>query len=150
MVRVLPGARCATNVGRTERCYLPPLRRYPMQGSPRKGPSMSKYLITGSYAAEGVKGLMQEGGSKRLAAATAAIESVGGSIDSFYYAFGTDDVVGICDFPDAFRHRSNAPCLCRLGRRSSGFRVSELNTPLGSHPCRSHWTQCPCSAGRAC
>ena len=71
-----------------------------MQGSPRKGPSMSKYLITGSYAAEGVKGLMQEGGSKRLAAATAAIESVGGSIDSFYYAFGTDDVVGICDFPD--------------------------------------------------
>ena len=62
---------------------------------------MSKYLITGSYAPEGVKGLMQEGGSKRLAAATAAIESVGGSIDCFYYAFGEDDVVGICDFPDA-------------------------------------------------
>ncbi|NNE97146.1 MAG: GYD domain-containing protein [Acidimicrobiales bacterium] len=62
---------------------------------------MSKYLIRGSYKPDGVKGLMQEGGSKRLAAATAAIESVGGSIDSFYYAFGDDDVVGICDFPDA-------------------------------------------------
>jgi len=61
---------------------------------------MSKYLIRGSYTADGVKGLMQEGGSKRLAAATAAIESVGGSIESFYYAFGDDDVVGICDFPD--------------------------------------------------
>lgn len=62
---------------------------------------MSKYLVTGSYSAEGVKGLMEEGGSKRLAAASAAIESGGGSIDSFYYAFGDDDVVGIVDFPDA-------------------------------------------------
>ena len=61
---------------------------------------MSKYLVTGSYNAEGAKGLMQEGGSKRLAAATAAIESVGGSVDSFYYAFGDDDVIGIVDFPD--------------------------------------------------
>jgi uncharacterized protein with GYD domain len=62
---------------------------------------MSKYLVTASYSAEGVKGLMQEGGSKRLAAATTAIESVGGSVDSFYYAFGDNDVVGIADFPDA-------------------------------------------------
>jgi uncharacterized protein with GYD domain len=62
---------------------------------------MSKYLITGSYATEGVKGLMQEGGSNRRQAATAAIESVGGSVDSFYYSFGENDVVGIADFPDA-------------------------------------------------
>jgi uncharacterized protein with GYD domain len=61
---------------------------------------MSKYLITGSYEAEGVKGLIKEGGSARQAAATAAIASVGGSVDCFYYAFGGDDVVGICDFPD--------------------------------------------------
>jgi uncharacterized protein with GYD domain len=62
---------------------------------------MSKYLITGSYSADGANGLIQEGGSSRLAAATAAIESVGGAVDSFYYTFGEDDVVGICDFPDA-------------------------------------------------
>jgi len=61
---------------------------------------MSKYLVTASYNPEGVKGLMQEGGSKRLTAASEAIESVGGSVDCFYYAFGDDDVVGICDFPD--------------------------------------------------
>jgi uncharacterized protein with GYD domain len=61
---------------------------------------MSKYLVTASYTADGVKGLMQEGGSKRRAAATAAIESGGGSVDSFYYAFGDHDVVGIVDFPD--------------------------------------------------
>ena len=62
---------------------------------------MSKYLVTASYSAEGVKGLMEEGGSRRLAAATAAIESGGGSVESFYYAFGDSDVVGIVDFPDA-------------------------------------------------
>jgi uncharacterized protein with GYD domain len=61
---------------------------------------MSKYLVTASYGADGVKGLMEEGGSNRRAAATTAIESVGGSVDSFYFAFGDDDVVGICDFPD--------------------------------------------------
>ncbi|HSH12055.1 MAG TPA: GYD domain-containing protein [Ilumatobacter sp.] len=61
---------------------------------------MSKYLVTANYTTDGVKGLMQEGGSKRRAAATAAIESVGGSVDCFYYAMGDDDVVGIVDFPD--------------------------------------------------
>ena len=61
---------------------------------------MSKYLIKGNYATDGVKGLMKEGGSKRRDAATDAIESVGGSVDSFYFAFGEADVIGICDFPD--------------------------------------------------
>jgi len=61
---------------------------------------MPKYLVTGNYSPEGVKGLMQEGGTSRLAAATAAFESVGGSVDCFYYAFGDTDVVGICDCPD--------------------------------------------------
>ena len=62
---------------------------------------MSKYLVTATYTAEGVKGLMEEGGSSRLAAARTAIESVGGSVDCFYYAFGDNDVVGIVDFPDS-------------------------------------------------
>ncbi|HEY5663612.1 MAG TPA: GYD domain-containing protein [Ilumatobacter sp.] len=62
---------------------------------------MSKYLVKASYTPEGMKGLMQEGGTRRLAAATAAIESVGGSVDCLYYAFGADDIVGIADFPDS-------------------------------------------------
>ena len=61
---------------------------------------MSKYLVKGKYATDGVQGLMMEGGSNRRDAATAAIESVGGSVDSFYFAFGDADVIGICDFPD--------------------------------------------------
>lgn len=65
------------------------------------GPIMSKYFFTASYTVDGVKGLMREGGSKRRDAAAAAFESVGASMESFYYAFGKHDVVGIGEFPDA-------------------------------------------------
>ena len=43
---------------------------------------------------------MEEGGTRRREAATAAIESVGGTVECFYYAFGDADVYGICEFPD--------------------------------------------------
>ncbi len=62
---------------------------------------MAKYLISGNYVGDGIKGVMAEGGSKRREAAAAAIESVGGSLDCLYFAFGKTDVYGICDFPDA-------------------------------------------------
>ena len=62
---------------------------------------MAKYLVKGNYVGDGVTGLMQEGGTRRLEAAKAAIESVGGSMESFYYAFGDIDVYGVCEFPDA-------------------------------------------------
>ena len=61
---------------------------------------MGKYLIRANYVGDGVQGLMAEGGTKREAAARAAIESVGGSIDAMYYAFGDVDLYGICEFPD--------------------------------------------------
>jgi uncharacterized protein with GYD domain len=61
---------------------------------------MGKYLIRANYVGDGVKGLMTEGGSKRRDAAQAAAESVGGSMDCMYYAFGDTDVYGICDLPD--------------------------------------------------
>lgn len=61
---------------------------------------MAKYLIRGNYVGDGVAGLLKEGGTKRQEAATAAIESVGGSMDCMYYAFGDTDVFAICDFPD--------------------------------------------------
>ncbi len=61
---------------------------------------MPKYFFKASYGSKGVEGLMKEGGSKRRDAAAKAIASVGGKLESFYYAFGDDDVVGIVDFPD--------------------------------------------------
>ncbi|NNE74087.1 MAG: GYD domain-containing protein [Acidimicrobiales bacterium] len=62
---------------------------------------MAKYLIKANYAGDGITGLMNEGGTKRKAAAEAAIQSVGGTLESMYYAFGDTDVYAIGDFPDA-------------------------------------------------
>ncbi|MGQ0550928.1 MAG: GYD domain-containing protein [Armatimonadota bacterium] len=61
---------------------------------------MPKYLFQGSYTLEGVRGLVKDGGSKRRAVAQQAIQSLGGKLEAFYFAFGKDDVVGIADVPD--------------------------------------------------
>lgn len=62
---------------------------------------MPKYLIRASYTAEGTKGLLKEGGSKRKAVVKEVIEGLGGKLEAFYYAFGDADVVVILDVPDA-------------------------------------------------
>jgi uncharacterized protein with GYD domain len=62
---------------------------------------MPKYLLEVSYTAEGAKGLLKDGGTKRRAAATAVMQSVGGSLEAMYYAFGANDAIVIADFPDA-------------------------------------------------
>jgi uncharacterized protein with GYD domain len=61
---------------------------------------MPKYLFRSSYTAEGVKGLISEGGSGRVEAAAKLAEGLGGKVECYYFAFGEDDVVGIIDFPD--------------------------------------------------
>ncbi len=61
---------------------------------------MAKYLIQASYAGEGLKGLLKEGGSSRRAAVETVIKGMGGTLESFYYAFGEYDVVGVVEFPD--------------------------------------------------
>jgi uncharacterized protein with GYD domain len=61
---------------------------------------MPKYLIEGSYTVDGIKGVLKEGGSGRREAVTAALKSLGGKVESMYYAFGDVDVYVIVDAPD--------------------------------------------------
>ena len=61
---------------------------------------MAKFLIQGSYTADGTKGLLKEGGTGRQAAVRKAVEGLGGTLDSMYYTFGANDVILICDMPD--------------------------------------------------
>lgn len=60
---------------------------------------MPKYLLEVTYTLDGVRGVLGKGGSARLAAAKAAAESAGGSIESLYFAFGDVDVFAIADLP---------------------------------------------------
>ena len=61
---------------------------------------MAKYLVHASYSVEGVKGLLKDGGSARRAVAKGAIESLGGKLEAFYFAFGDSDVIAIFEAPD--------------------------------------------------
>ena len=61
---------------------------------------MAKYLIMASYTAEGAKGVLRDGGSKRRQAAEAAVKSAGGTMEQFYFAFGDHDAYVIIDAPD--------------------------------------------------
>ncbi len=60
---------------------------------------MPKYLVQGSYTDQGLKGLLKEGGSKRRVMVEKLAEEMGGKLEVFYYAFGSDDFVIILDLP---------------------------------------------------
>jgi len=61
---------------------------------------MAKYLIQANYSPEGLKGLLKEGGSGRRDAVDKLVASVGGKVESFYYAFGDTDAYVVVDVPD--------------------------------------------------
>ncbi|HLF71611.1 MAG TPA: GYD domain-containing protein [Dehalococcoidia bacterium] len=63
---------------------------------------MPKYLVSANYSAgAGVKGLLADGGTKRVEAVKRLVESVGGKLEAFYFAFGDTDAFVIIDVPDS-------------------------------------------------
>lgn len=61
---------------------------------------MPKYMVSGSYTTEGIKGVIKEGGSGRRKAVEAALHAVGGKVESIYYALGETDVFVVIEVPD--------------------------------------------------
>ena len=61
---------------------------------------MPKYLFKGSYSQEGIQGVLKEGGTARRAATKRLAESLGGTLESFHFAFGNADFYAIADLPD--------------------------------------------------
>jgi uncharacterized protein with GYD domain len=53
-----------------------------------------------NYVGEGVTGLLKEGGTSRRTAVKTLVESMGGTLEAFYYAFGETDLYVIADLPD--------------------------------------------------
>ena len=88
---------------------------------------MPKYLVQASYVGEGLKGLLKEGGSSRRATVETVVKGMGGTMESFYYAFGEDDVLGVVDFPD-----NSTAAAFSLAVNASGTikaRITVLMTP---------------------
>lgn len=61
---------------------------------------MAKYLIKASYSAKGMAGVLAEGASARVETIRGLIASVGGTMESFHYAFGPSDVYIVAEIPD--------------------------------------------------
>ena len=61
---------------------------------------MAKYLYYGNFVGDGLKGLLKDGGSGRVAAVKKLCESVGGKLECYYFAFGDYDYFIIVDGPD--------------------------------------------------
>lgn len=88
---------------------------------------MPKYMLRVNYTAEGAKGLIRDGGSKRRAIAQSAAESVGGRVESFHFAFGDTDAFVIADLPDAASAAAIALTVSASG--GAAVQTSVLMTP---------------------
>jgi uncharacterized protein with GYD domain len=86
---------------------------------------MPKYLITATYTTEGVKGVQSAGGSSRVDAVKAALDSVGGSLESFHFGFGDADAYVIADVPD-----NESAAAVALAVNSSGAAVAKTTVLL--------------------
>jgi uncharacterized protein with GYD domain len=61
---------------------------------------MPRYLFIANYAPEGAEALLQSGGSVRRSSIEKAAASLGGTVQSFDFALGGDDVYVIAELAD--------------------------------------------------
>jgi uncharacterized protein with GYD domain len=61
---------------------------------------MPRYLVHANYVGGGISGLLKEGGTKRREAIEKLTGSLGGRLESVYYAFGETDAFVIVEMPD--------------------------------------------------
>ena len=81
-----------------------------------------------TYSPAGIKGLAQEGGTKRKAAVKQMVEATGGKLHAFYFAYGDSDVVIIAEYPDNATAAAAALTVGAAGVLSS-YRSMVLITP---------------------
>lgn len=96
---------------------------------------MPKFLVKGSYTAEGMKGLQKDKASGREKAITAACKALGGKMDGIWYALGDADVFVVVDLPDHVAMVSLAVAVGATGLVSTRtvplLTVAEMDKALG-------------------
>ena len=88
---------------------------------------MPKYLCQGSYTDQGLQGLLKEGGSQRRAMVEQLAKDLGGKLETFYFAFGSDDFVILLDLPS----NVDMAAVAMVANASGGVksRITVLLTP---------------------
>lgn len=89
---------------------------------------MPKYLWKASYSTNGIKGVAGEaGGVRRRDAVQRATESVGGTVEAFYFGFGEADAYVFVDLPD--NETAAALALAVNGSEGATVQTVVLMTP---------------------
>jgi len=60
---------------------------------------MAKYLFKVAYSLDGLKGIMRQGAAARAEQIGSIITANGGTLESFYFAFGETDAYVTIDMP---------------------------------------------------
>jgi uncharacterized protein with GYD domain len=61
---------------------------------------MPLYQFEVNFTAEGLRGVLAHGGTARQTVAEGAAESLGGTVQSYLWAFGATDLYVVADLPD--------------------------------------------------
>ena len=88
---------------------------------------MPRYLFAGQYSPQGSKGVLAGGGTARRAAIEKMVSDLGGRVETFDFAFGSDDIYTIVDLPDA--RTATAIALTVNGSGAINLRTVVLMTP---------------------
>jgi len=62
--------------------------------------AMPHYMFRASYTREAMQGVMKEGAASRIEVVRKLVESLGGSMEVGYWAFGDEDFITIAELPD--------------------------------------------------
>jgi len=87
-----------------------------------------KFMIKASYSTTGIKGMTSGGGTARVDAVCKMLAGLGGSLESFYFAFGDTDVYAIADVPSNVEAAALAAAVGASGAMDS-YETIVLLTP---------------------
>jgi len=82
---------------------------------------VAKFLVKASYTLDGAKGVQRAGGTSRREAVAKMAEGLGGSLESFYFAFGETDAYVVLDMPD-----NKSAAAASIAVNASGGATSEV------------------------
>jgi uncharacterized protein with GYD domain len=88
---------------------------------------MAKFLFTGNYTPAGARGVLAEGGTRRREVAEQIVTSLGGTVEAYYFGFGSDDFYLIADLPDHAAAAAGSMTASASG--AMGVRTTVLLTP---------------------
>ena len=61
---------------------------------------MAHYLFRAHYSQAGIQGVLKEGAASRIKAVSDLAQSLGGRVETAYWAFGDDDFIMIAELPN--------------------------------------------------